>query len=357
MVGSPYEYFRTEDPEDQVSSLQIIEWYQDHCPFTSIWLDLDERTARAQTMQYKHMTDTRENSAKFVYRGKQYFLKENESCPSPNDDEYGDPFLALDQHVNIDGKQISCPPALSPTLFSHSDCSFARSPDCSYWLSLQNFDAAFRHQIEYLTHVLPGSQATAPYLTVEFQTDNAQTSQTCEDQLACSATLLLYNRFLLRKRRLEECGRPITSWKPTDFKDIAHYGISFSGSVASVHVIRPCLQFDKPSSPSTNDPSFDFSPCYPWRGVRVIKLDRCRLTVLAQFLDLRRWINEIHRWALQSHKESVALDIKAILMFHNKGSRIITLTEEEKNKLDIRDDDDRSRRKGSSMISLRTSKA
>ena len=73
-------------------------------------------------------------------------------------------------------------------------------PDCSYWLRLQAFNPAYHAQFEKTVAVMQ-VEISCPYVTVEFKKDD-QMDEVAENEVAAAGALALFNRFLLRDRRL-----------------------------------------------------------------------------------------------------------------------------------------------------------
>jgi hypothetical protein len=142
------------------------------------------------------------------------------------------------------------------------------------------------------------NQITCPYFTIEFKKTDATVERAWNRVVAASA-LALYNRYLLKKTRLEAVKKP---WTEDNAQSLRHYALTFTGATATVWIVTP-----KFSSKSGSDSAWD------WAGCDASELWESNCATPQGVGDLVDWINGIHRWGLERHGQD---DIKVVLSQH-----------------------------------------
>ena len=110
---------------------------------------------------------------------------------------------------------------VAPPLIDNSETQsyfFRLRPDCAYWLSLQAFSENHRDLVKIAAFTML-NRITCPYFTIEFKKTDATFEQAWNQVVAASA-LALYNRYLLKKTRLEALRKP---WTEGNFQPLRHY--------------------------------------------------------------------------------------------------------------------------------------
>lgn len=110
------------------------------------------------------------------------------------------------------------------------------------------------------------------------------TECTVVNQIAASTTLMLFNRYRLRLDRLLASNATL---EPSQFKDIKHYGISFSGAECNLYLAKLVLSFLSAEHSETI-----------WQGCRPEAFRILNASEAAGVLAIRQWVNEIHHWGL-----------------------------------------------------------
>ena len=83
-----------------------------------------------------------------------------------------------------------------------------------------------------------------PYLIIEFKKDDvASDSDVAENQVAAAASMALYNRFNLRKARIEQAKRS-NDRSTLDLSNMKVYGITFRASWYTIWCITPKVTTD-----------------------------------------------------------------------------------------------------------------
>lgn len=115
---------------------------------------------------------------------------------------------------------------------------------------------------------------TCSYLTVEFKRDDS-TLTAAINQVATASALALYNRFLLKQKRLQARGK---KWNEQNFKKLRHYGLTFTGDKYAFWCTTPTKSED-----------------WNWKGRKMIRAYQSDCSHLAGVRNIVDWINEIHR--------------------------------------------------------------
>jgi hypothetical protein len=195
---------------------------------------------------------------------------------------------------------------LAPLLIDNSEtqsCLFRLRPDCAYWLSLQAFSENHRDLVKIIAFTVM-NRITCPSFTIEFKKTDATLEQAWNQVIAASA-LALYNRYLLKKTRLEALKKP---WTEDNSQPLRHYALTFTGATATVWIVTP-----KFSPKSGSDSAWD------WAGCNASQLWESNCTTPQGVGDLVDWINGIHRWGLERHGQSCQDDIKVLLSQYGPG--------------------------------------
>ena len=184
-------------------------------------------------------------------------------------------------------KRWEQPPVLDRTV-PHKPYNFDIRPDCSYWVSLQAFNPVYRKTVgEYVS--VRKDRILCPYLTIEFKKDDS-TLRKARNQVAVASALALYNRWKLKKDRLDAVKKP---WSERHEKVLKHYGLIFTGGNYEFWCIEPTL--DSQGS---------------WIGCRMYRLTQNDCESCEGVGLFVNWVNEIHRWGLTVHGPSCERDIK-----------------------------------------------
>jgi hypothetical protein len=189
---------------------------------------------------------------------------------------------------------------VAPPLIDNSETQsylFRLRPDCTYWLSLQGFSENHRDLVKKAAFTMM-NRITCPYFMIEFKKTDA-TFEQAWNQVVAASVLALYNRYLLRKARLEALKKP---WTEDDSQLLRHYALTFTGAAATVWIVTP-----KFSPKSGSDSAWD------WAGCDASELWESNCATPQGVGDLVDWINGIHRWGLERHGQSCQDDIKVIL--------------------------------------------
>ena len=195
---------------------------------------------------------------------------------------------------------------VAPPLIGNSETQsylFRLRPDCAYWLSLQAFSENHRDLVKNAAFTVM-NRITCPYFTIEFKKTDTTFEQAWNQVVAASA-LALYNRYLLKKTRLEASEKP---WTEDNSKSLRHYALTFTGATAIVWIVTP-----KFSPKSGSDSVWD------WAGCNASELWESNCATPQGVRDLVDWINGIHRWGLEIHGQSCQDDIKVVLSQCGQG--------------------------------------
>jgi hypothetical protein len=143
---------------------------------------------------------------------------------------------------------------VAPPLIGNTETQsylFRLRPDCAYWLSLQAFSENHRDLVAKAAFTVM-NRITCPYFTIEFKKADATPEQAWNQVVAASA-LALYNRYLLKKTRLEALKKP---WIEDNSQPLRHYALTFIGATATVWIMTPKF------SPQTGSNSaWDWAGC------------------------------------------------------------------------------------------------
>lgn len=192
------------------------------------------------------------------------------------------------------------PPVISNDNPDHStEYEFDLRPDCAFWLSLQAFNQDYVTQLQPMVFVVK-KRMTCPYLTIEFKKDDAL-EQAALNKLAGAAALVLYNRFILRKKTIGVLG---SSWTEPLVKTLRHYGITWTGSEFDIWCVVPVL-----------------TPEFEWAGCKMTEVYHGDCMNTSSVRELINWLNEIHCWGLTVHGPRCEKDIMIRVNAQESGLR------------------------------------
>ena len=259
---------------------------------SSVWVEVDDNFVESVAKNYQRMDRRKMCEAEFASYAKEKLLKQDDFLL----DKLGERAWKTERMLELVAKPEpdtlwKAPPVLedlcSATDLSRSDYSFDLRPDCAYWLSLRAFNPDYLGEVENWAMVIQ-EEVTCPYVTVEFKKDNLAEAR-ATSQVAAAASVALYNRYQVRKKRLELQGK---QWTPRLTKIIRHYGLTLSGPRFTVWCVEPALSH------------------YDWAGCEMRVVCRGNCTRNADVRKLIHWINEIHFWGLTKHGPRLAKDVK-----------------------------------------------
>ena len=258
-----------------------------------VWVEVEESFILKVNQNYQRMESRKMCEAEFALYAKEELLKKDDFLlDEPNKREWKTERMA--ELVARPGKgsdqKWEAPPILKPcdsTTMLSSNYSFDLRPDCAYWLSLRAFNPKYKSAVRIWSYVAQDA-ITSPYVTVEFKKDD-HSERRAFSQVAAASAVAIYNRYSLRKKRLELQEKP---WTDKLTKVLRHYGLTMRGSRYTVWVTLP--KFDD----------------YEWAGCGMSKLLEGDCKDYYDVVNLIHWINEIHCWGLTKHAPRVAKDVK-----------------------------------------------
>jgi hypothetical protein len=253
---------------------------------TTLWLDTDESFLIDVVREYESMKEYSLNEAEHATYAIETLLKrEIRNARLPKTRHWMAERMV--QLVAKPEKQWEQPPVLDKTV-PHKPYNFDIRPDCSYWVSLQAFNPEYREAVgEYVS--VRKDRILCPYLTIEFKKDDS-TLRKARNRVAIASALALYNRWKLKKDRLDAVKKP---WSERHEKVLKHYGLTFTGRNFEFWCIEPTL--DSQGS---------------WIGCRMYRLAQHTCNSSEGVSRFVNWVNEIHRWGLTVHGPSCERDIK-----------------------------------------------
>lgn len=292
---TPYLHFGTTDPETSGFGQKISEWYQRQHTGCDVWLDLKSQNISRVARQYQNMATINSKEAKFAHKSKTLFLQEEDFSDLDEDAEGVSTYLEFEWTSNPDGQIMCCPPTVTER---EPNYNFKVSPDCTFWLTSSGMGLRSAQGLQSYTFMLPEIAAVAPYLTVEFKKDDLS-SEAAENKVAVISSLVLYNHFRLRCTRLHASGQ----WEPDSFDDMRHYGIVFNRCNVVIYMAKPCISFQK-SQGQLQD---------TWAGCKLDELTQKDVRKPNDIHEIQQWINEIHHWALDHHRQQFVTDLKGTI--------------------------------------------
>lgn len=298
-IKSPYRYFSSDSATETTPRTE--EWYREQHPDCNVWLSLDTKQADEIARQYRNMISIQSSSSKLSHRAKLYFFQEDDVYEPHDDKRQRSTYFELEWAPKPNNEHLKVPPIIQDL---GATFSFDTNPDCTYWLTTRRMNPAYRDEVRKLTFVLQHARAAAPYLTIEFKKDGLD-ERTIINQIGASTTLMLFNRYRLRLDRLLASNATL---EPSQFTDIKHYGISFSGAECKLYVAKPVLSFVPAEQSET-----------VWQGCRLEAFRILKASEAAGVLAIRQWVNEIHHWGLGEYSRGFERDVKEIIRFRSGG--------------------------------------
>jgi hypothetical protein len=286
-IRDPYKHFNTDFPRrGEVVDYTILEGIE----ASQIWLSLSDDSVEKIIEEYQAMGNEAASEAEYAAFAMEKFFKRQ------------------DRHVNIPSDRmwrtrrtisLFCPPDdsdwFTPPSFEmvQREFKFDLRPDCQYWLSLAGFNPKYRGEVGNVVYVHK-YVITCPYFTIEFKKQN-ESAEKARIQAAASASIALYNRFLLKEKALNATSTP---WTDSHKNQVRHYVITFVGSKVNVWILEADFGGDGDDL---------------WNGCSMSVLWQGNCISESVVKQLEKWINEIHRWGLSQHATDCQQDVKRIL--------------------------------------------
>jgi hypothetical protein len=125
------------------------------------------------------------------------------------------------------------------------------------------------------------NRITCPHFAIEFKKTDATFGQAWNEVVAASA-LALYNRYLLRKTRLEALNKP---WTDDDSQMLQHCALIFTSATSTIWIVTPKIS-----------PKSGFDSAWDWAGCDASELweSNCATPHGVGILS-----TGIHRWGLR----------------------------------------------------------
>lgn len=274
--------------------------YQQSNNATKVWLNVKDEDVQDIQREYLYMNVYRLCEAEFSTYAKDTFLKADIRSIDPFP---GRPWIVT-RMVELVAKpdeafNWTMPPVIDSKLPMNKRYDFDIRPDCSYWLSAQGFNPEYKNQIRDWTFC-KDDRMTCPYMTIEFKRDDVA-YQAAINQLATFSALALYNRYVLKEKRLRTTGKP---WNVKNFGQLRHYGLTFTGWNYAFWCTTPIKSTD-----------------FRWKGCNMKRIYQSNCSNSAGITTLVDWINEIHLWGLTVHAKSCESDVKHCIQQHSSGIR------------------------------------
>jgi len=266
----------------------------------TIWLEKDEGFIDRIEREYDCMEQQHLCEAEFASFAKENLLsREPRQRKLPPGDRRPRPERMLELVAKPGSKAFwEPPPSLTDEPGAHY--AFDLRPDVSYWLSLQAFNRDYVGQVEEYVLVV-NKTITCPYFTVEFKKDDRELIAAI-NQVAAAGALALYNRYLLKKTRVED--RSTRAWRPGDLRRLTHYTLTFTGARYTFWRLRPDVDL-------TNG---------QWKGCKMERVFQNSADTAKGVSSLIDWLNAIHFWGLSEYGPSCQADIKRCL--NDSGFRV-----------------------------------
>lgn len=282
---------------------------------TSVWVNVNEQGAEGIMREYLYMTHYRLCEAEFAAYAKESFLRRDIRSLEPN---LNRPWMT-ERMIELvakpdEGMMWAMPPAVNQHI-ANKRYEFDIRPDCSYWLSVQAFNPKYKSQVQEWIYAMY-DRITCPYFTIEFKRDDS-TLAAAINQLAAASLLALYNRYLLKQKRIEATGK---EWNDMKLNKLRHYGLTFTGDKYAFW----CMTVIK-------------SADWTWKGCEMKRVYQSNCSHLAGVENIVNWINEIHRWGLTVHGRACESDVKHCIQQTSGGFR--TSLSQDKNSLLDSDND------------------
>ena len=276
----PFKHFATDSAVDY-TALEGIEASQ-------LWLDPEDNSSAEIVEEYQVMASRQMCEAEYASFATEMFFKRQRRFQQTPSDRKWRAERTISLFCPPEGNNWVAPPSFETDT---QEFKFDVRPDCCYWVSLSGFNDDYRGDLFGVVYVHKDA-ITCPYFTIEFKKHGQSASQAQAKALGAAA-VALYNRFLLKKRALEAAKTP---WAEADKNQMRHYVITFVGSQFVIWILRA-----------------DFGDDDCWNGCSMSLLYESKCTSASIVRQLKKWINEIHRWGLSGHATSCERDVKSIL--------------------------------------------
>jgi len=281
----PFKHFGTDPPSQgeavDYTTLEELEASQ-------LWLSPEDNSSAEIVEEYQIMANRQMCEAEYASFAMEMFFKRQRRFPQIPSDRKWRAERTISLFCPPEGDNWVAPPSFEKDT---QEFKFDIRPDCSYWVSLSGFNDDYRGDLYGVVYVYK-DVITCPYFTIEFKKHGQSASQ-ARAQAAGAAAVALYNRFLLKQKALETTETP---WTELDKNQMRHYVITLVGSQFVIWILQ--ADFD-------NDDS--------WNGCNMSRLYESKCTSASIVRQLKKWINEIHRWGLSEHATSCERDVKIIL--------------------------------------------
>lgn len=256
---------------------------------TTLWLDGNESFLADVVREYDSMSEYGVNEAEYAVFAMEKLLKREIRNPRLLETRHWMAERMIQLVAKLE-KLWEQPPVVDETV-PREDYAFDIRPDCSYWVSLQAFNPEYRKTAGEFVSVRQ-KRILCPYLSIEFKKDESTLKQ-ARVQVAVASAIALYNRYKLKKDRLDAFKRP---WSDRQVEVLKHYGLTFTGRDYEFWCTEPNLGSEG-----------------SWKGCRMYRLAQNACDTPTGVRKFVNWINEIHRWGLTVHGPSCESDVKHCL--------------------------------------------
>ncbi len=273
---------------DETRAEGLFDWYRNLSGLseTTLWLDGTESFLADVVREYDSMREYGVNEAEYAMFAMEHLLKREVRNPRLPETRH----WMAERMVQFVAKpeQLWEQPPIVDEAVPRKAYTFDIRPDCSYWVSLQAFNPEYRKTVGEFVSVRQ-NRILCPYLTIEFKKDDFTLKQ-ARVQVAAASAIALYNRYKLKKDRLDTFKRP---WSERQAKVLKHYGLTLTGRNYEFWCTEPSLGSEG-----------------SWEGCRMYRLVQNACDTRTGVRKFVNWINEIHRWGLTVHGPSCERDVK-----------------------------------------------
>ncbi|KAF2086040.1 hypothetical protein K490DRAFT_66966 [Saccharata proteae CBS 121410] len=288
----PFVHFGTTEPPN-ATSRQSFYRKVTGLRETEIWLDIDREKAARIRREYKAMESWGLKEGDHEHTAVELILKREWRWPEreTKTEEVTNERVTKIGIKPIPSLRWKAPPLIGkhePRKSNYKPFEFDVFPDALYWISLNNFDPGRTVLFEPFVHIF-NQRILLPYLTVEHKCDGTE-SRNAKHQIAASAAMILYNRFLVKGILLDLTGAP---WSTVNTSNLRHYGLIMMGSKWSIWLARPRI-----------------TRSGKWSGCTVDCIDEGTMSSYTVIQKLGDWLNEIHRWGLTTWGTEVIQDLE-----------------------------------------------
>lgn len=268
---------------------------------TGVWLEPNENFAEHVARAYRSVIRVKACDAGFVALAHELLLKWDFMDMDPTTSKAR--YWLVQRMIQFKPKEAAeynwlwkQPPQLldgGPVHIS-SENIFDVIPDVSYWISTKGFSLPTRSIAWKFVLVCRLERITCPYFTVDFEKRSDEVTLKATNRVAVAGSRALYNRWLLRDRRVKTEKR---EWTAADWSCMRHYALTMDGSDFWFWCLQPheeALSGNK------------------WTGCRMKFLYQADCTYSHKVEDICDWLNEIHKWGLTEHALSCQDDIEIV---------------------------------------------